>query len=138
MSLKCWRVLWHINVSKFMRWAERAVGVWGPGAMALQVSTDKLTLSHPGKQIMPITLLLAPPLHFQTFLRHWLSTVLSWIEICLLQFMFQRIPPPPFDITYTRLMIVLCDFPNEKLKGQTRQDNFCCTDCSLATWNTMK
>ena len=46
------------------------VGGWGGGALAPQFLAKQLTLSQPGGQIMPTTVIQAPP-DFQTLRRPW-------------------------------------------------------------------
>ena len=54
---------------------------WGAGgALAPQFLTKQLTLSQPGGQIMPTTVIQAPPPDFQT-LRRPCDTTKNWLRV---------------------------------------------------------
>ena len=67
-------------------------GLSEPGvSTALQIFTDQVTLSQPGGQIMPTTVLRAPP-DFQTLRRPW-HKLLNWdLEIIFFTFVVLRPP----------------------------------------------
>ena len=65
------QILKNFNLSTYLSGLSQAGGL---GAQAPQFLVDQLTLSQPGGQIIPTTILLAPP-DFQTLRRAWIIQV---------------------------------------------------------------